>query len=219
MGVRVTLVSKFSCYLAVEVLLVWSTATRFATPVGAQMREPPANCNLRGRVEANFPDGRAVPARTARVYVFYSSEYVDHGFRNKYFTHEMTLYTAGGQFTHRYTELVERDKVLKVKDKTPPSDERALEIAERSIKYADEAIASTVEWAAKHPKDAWQVMALTPDEQGTWAAEKLKPGSYDIVVRGIVSHLDAVWFFTTDLEPGQTYSLQSQPRFFCPLKQ
>ena len=184
----------------------------------AQKRALAANCNLQGRAVAHF-GSRVAPATNAKVYILYSSEYVDNGFRDKSFTHHPTLYTAGGVFSHRYIELTEHDKILKVKDKTPPTDEQALEMAERSIKYVDQALAETVDWASKHPKDAWTLLVITPDEQGAWTAHGLKPGSYDVIVRGMVSQLDAAWFFDYDVEPEKTYSLENQPRFFHPMKQ
>jgi hypothetical protein len=137
----------------------------------------PANCKLQGRAVAHF-GSQVAPARPAKVYVLYSSEYVGNEFRHGLggnFTHHPTLFTAGGIFNHRYIELLEHDKILKVKDKTPPTDERALEISERSIKYADQALAETVDWAAKHPKDAWTLSVIAPDEQGSWAASSNHP--------------------------------------------
>ena len=215
MGVK-TPVLGFSRALVVALLLVGSNANPFGIGVNAQRREFAANCNLHGRVAAKFPDGSIVSATNAKVFVFYSSEYVDNGFRDKYFTHHPTLYTAGGQFNHRYIELIEHDKVLKVKDKTPPSDDRALEIATKMLKYEDEAIAGTLDWIAKHLKEAWLVVMVTPDEQGSWAVKGLLPGSYDIVIRGTVSRLDADWVSSCDLEPEKTCSFEDQPRYFRP---
>jgi hypothetical protein len=83
----------------------------------------------------------------------------------------------------------------------------------------DDAIAATVDWVAKNPKEGWQVIVITPDEQGLWSADGLRPGSCDVLVRGIVSRLDAAWFFSYDVEPGRkTHSLEAQPRFFRPIK-
>ena len=207
--------SLFSRKLLVALLFVWPAATRWVTGAGAEPRQRAAKNNLQGRVVAKFPDGRIVPATSAKVYVLYSSEYVSDGFRNRYFTHHPTLYTAGNLFGYRYLKLVENDKVLQVK--APLTDDRALEIAERSLRCTDLALAETLDWANKHPKDAWQVSVITPAENGSWTAN-VKPGSYEVIIRGIVSQLDAEWFHSYDIEPETTYSLESQPRFFQPLK-
>jgi hypothetical protein len=186
--------------------------------VSAEDRDLPANCGLQGHVTAHF-GAQLVTARAARVYVLYGSEYVPNEFRHGLggdFTHHLTLYTAGGVFNHRYRELLDHDKTLNLKDKIPPSDERALEISERSMKYLDQAVAETVAWAAKHPKDAWTLSVIEPDEQGSWAA-RVRPGSYDVVVRGVISRLDAAWHYTYDIEPEKPVVLESQPHFFHPL--
>jgi hypothetical protein len=200
--------------------LISSIVAEFPARVDAESPQFKADCGLHGQVGAKFPGGRFVPARDAKVYVFYSSAYVDRGMRDKFFTHQPSPYDAGGRFSYGYMKLVEHDKALMAiaKEKHAQSDERAVEIATRTLRYEDESIAATLDWAAKHPKDAWQVLVITPDEQGLWEAKGLWPGSYEIVVRGKVSRMDADWVFSVDLEPGDTQSLEYQPRFFRPLR-
>jgi hypothetical protein len=170
---------------------------------------------VRGQTGARLPNGVFVPAANAKVYVFYDSEYT-----NRSFTHRPDTSTAGGQFHYNYRNVIERDKELKALQKAgnSPSDQRAMDIAEHMLKATDEAIALTMDWASKHPKDAWQVVVLAADEQGAWATNGLPPGSYDVVIRGIVSRLNASWEFSFDLSPGATYSVPlAQPRFFRPI--
>jgi hypothetical protein len=181
------------------VVLISSVVVKFPACVDAEHPQFKADCALHGQVGAKFPGGSFVPAVPAKVYVFYSSAYVDRGMRDKFFTHQPSPYDAGGRFRYGYIKLVERDKVLMAKDKHSQSDERAFEIATRSLRYEDESIVATLDWAAKHPKDAWQVLVITPDEQGLWEAYGLWPGSYEIVVRGNVSRMDADWVFLVDL--------------------
>jgi hypothetical protein len=202
-------------------VLISSVVVEFPARVDAETPQFKADCSLHGKVGAKFPGGGFVPAKDAKVYVFYSSAYVDRGMRDKFFTHQPSPYDAGGRFSYGYMKLVEHDKALMAiaKDKHEQSDERALEIATRSLRYEDESIAATLDWAAKHPKDAWQVLVITPDEQGLWEAKGLWPGSYEIVVRGRVSRMDADWVFSVDFEPGNTQgNLEDQPRFFRPLE-
>ena len=205
--------------LLVALLFVWSTATQWVSVAGAEPKQGAANYNLRGRVVIKFPDGRVVPATSAKVYIFYASGFVSEGYWNRYwhFTHEPTWHTAGGLFSFRSWQLVLNDKVLQGKEKTPPNADPTLEIAERSLRYTDLAIAETIDWSAEHPKDDWQVLVITPDEQGSWAAN-VKPGSYEVVIRGVVSKLDAGWTFSWDVAPDKTYSLEKQPSYFQPLK-
>jgi hypothetical protein len=184
-----------------------------------QSREPVYNCTLLGRVGIKFPDGQFVPARTAKVYILFASEYVDRGPRDKFFTHRRTVDTAGGLFNYRYNVLLDHDEELKAEKKAPPSDERAIKIAEHALKDEDEAVTQAQDWIAKHPSEAWQLSIITPDEQGLWTADGLRPGSYEIIVRGVVSRMDADWNFSYDLEPGKVYSLESPPRFFRPQEQ
>src|SRR5260370_1060321 len=83
----------------------------------------------------------------------------------------------------------------------------------------DAALADLNKWVAKHPKDAWEAVIVTADEQGRWAADGLRPGSYRIVIRGTVSKLDADWGYILDLEPGKALVLDPmQPKFFRPNK-
>jgi hypothetical protein len=103
-----------------------------------------------------------------------------------------------------------------------------LDIAERMLKHTDEAIAITMEWVSKNPKDARQVAVVEPDQQGFWSAKGLGRGSYDIVIRGMVSRLDAdgrchsIWGRKVDI-PFTRFSRDSFVRFlencleWCPL--
>ncbi len=94
-----------------------------------------------------------------------------------------------------------------------------MNLAEHMLNATDEALASVVDWASKHPKDAWQVVIVEPDQEGYWSVSGLKPGSYNVVVRGTVSRLDANWGYSFDASPGSTYSVpMTHPQFYRPIR-
>lgn len=193
-----------------------------AFPQGSELPDAPANCGLRGQVGIQFPDRGFVPAQAAKVYVFYESGFAYIGTQPDptHFTHERNTNTVGGQFSWRYDNLLGHDKevnALARKNKQMPSEQTAANIAEHALKDEDDAIAATLEWLAKHPKQSWQVVQTTSDEQGFWQLTGLRPGSYEVVIRGAVSRLDADWVADVDLRPGRTSSFdRMQPRFFTP---
>jgi hypothetical protein len=188
----------------------------FSQQVRAQRRELTRNSGLRGRAGAKFQN-QFVAARDAKVYIFYSSEYVDQGMRDRFFTHQQTVDNAGGYFNYRYTQLIDHDPEFKQKSKTPPLS--VFQAEAHLLELEDDAIAATMDWVRQHHKEAWQVLVVTPDEQGLWTADGLLPGSYEIIIRGRLSRQDALWVFSVDLEPKQTRTLEDQPRFFSPMKE
>jgi hypothetical protein len=189
----------------------------------AQSSEACGDCILSGQVGAQFPGKGFVPASGAKVYIFYQSEFVNEGIRNRHFTPRYSFYTAGGQFHGHYVDFVSNDRDLKPliqkqKKKQEFTDEEAMRFAERSLKHADEAIAAVMDWKAKHPKDEWQVRVVIPDEQGRWTSGPLEPGTYQVIARGIVSRLDSDWEYEIDVEPDKkTDDLNGRPHLFLPI--
>ena len=184
--------------------------------------ELPANCSLSGRLVVKFPDGREIPAH-AKVYVLYTEQFVWDGYRdNQFFSrtdfdHRLNTYTAGGQYLNRYVPMFENDKVLNRKRRGPISDELALDIAERTINYIDDALATSLKWVATSRRDGWQVTVTTPDDQGNWTVNGLHPGGYYVIAQGTVSQLEVVWIQFKELAPGVTHSFpEARPDYFRP---
>jgi len=191
----------------------------------AQEVKPCSDCILQGQVGAQLPGRGFVPATNSKVYILYQSEFVNHGMRDRHFTHEYSFYSAGGQFHGHYVEGVSEDQELKplvqkLKKKPPLSDDEAIRFSDRSIQHVDQAIASVMDWKSKHAKEAWQVKEVTPDEKGNWITDPLPPGTYQVVARGTVSQLDCDWIFEIDLEPDikQRSPLRSVPEFYRPIQ-
>src|ERR1035438_10021530 len=74
--------------MLLNLVLIASVVVEFPARFDAETPQFKADCGLHGHVGAKFPGGRFVPARDAKVYVFYSSAYVDRGLRDKFFTHQ-----------------------------------------------------------------------------------------------------------------------------------
>jgi hypothetical protein len=187
----------------------------------------PTNCSMGGQVGLTFPDGRFVAARNAKVYLFYYSGFNSPasdptaGARSDNFSHDRTTHYAGGQFVFWNNKLLGADKKLKaiLKDKQMPAIERAIAIARHSLQAEDQAIAYTLDWVNKNPKQSWEVVTVVPNEQGKWNAPVLRPGVYQVVIRGLVSQQDADWVGENALrwEEKHDYGVM-QPRYLRPLE-
>jgi len=134
------------------------------------------------------------------------------------FSHVNDVDTAGGQFSHHLNDALAKNKELKSLEKSArknPQPETADQIAAYYLQSVDETLAQVRGWLAKHPDRSWQMRSLTPDGQGFWSVEDLKPGGYEVVARGKCSGYDADWEGGVDLDAGKTISLPlMRPRFF-----
>jgi hypothetical protein len=169
---------------------------------------------IRGQVGIGRTDGTLVPAESAKVYVLLDQEIQANGsFAHASFTSFPD--SAGTEFhTGQERALGSVKKNVKEIEKTNSQGEWAGKIAEYYLKSRDAGLAAANEWVGKHPDKSWQIRTATPDERGLWSAQDLKPGTYDIVVRGHVGGRDGCWEATVDLRPGETKSLPlDRPRF------
>ena len=78
----------------------------------------------------------------------------------------------------------------------------------------DAAVAKTMAWAQKHPRDDWQTRVVAADESGHWSALGLHSGHYVLVIRASLGSVDA-YSLDTDpplVEPGRMRTvLQLKP--------
>jgi hypothetical protein len=82
----------------------------------------------------------------------------------------------------------------------------------------DAAIAKTMAWADKHPKDSWQAREVRADPTGRWAASGLKNGDHILVFRAT---LDKFEVYSLNEEPpavmaGQTITVSQLPPLLSP---
>jgi hypothetical protein len=178
---------------------------------------------LNGQVGTPNGEGGVVPPESSTVYVFFSSTLERRHSLSRpdglsIAIQQFDSDTAGGQFHLQLNKLLEKNKDLKRLEKTArhnPRPDDANQIAAYFLQSVDEALTWVQGWLTKHPDRAWQMKALTPDRRGLWSAEGLRPGEYEVVVRGKLSGYDADWEATVDLDPGRTVSLPlTRPRFF-----
>jgi hypothetical protein len=136
------------------------------------------------------------------------------------FSHANDVDAAGGQFRYQLNNLLGKNKDLKRVEKSvhhTHSPEDANQIAAYYLQSVDEALTRVRSWLAKHPDRSWQMRTIVPDAQGSWSAEGLQPGGYEVVVRGTLPGYDADWEGAVDLPPGGTISVPlTTPRFFHP---
>jgi hypothetical protein len=168
---------------------------------------------LNGQVGATKSGGEVVPPQSSTVYVLFSSV-----MQGGSFSHANDVDTAGGQFRWQLNNLLDKNKELKSLEKSArqnPRPEAANQIAAYYLQSVDDALAQVRNWLTKHPDRAWQMKTVEPDGKGSWSAEGLKAGGYEVVVRGKLSGYDADWEASVDLAPGRVISLPlTQPRFF-----
>ena len=169
---------------------------------------------IRGQVGVGGADGTLVPARSAQVYVLFSQAMQENGS----FPHSNSGDSAAARFHAAHEKaLGSVKKNTQEIDKNYPPEQRAGKIGEYYLKGMDESLATAKAWTAQHPDKAWQIRTATPDERGLWNVEDLKPGTYDVVVRGQVAGREACWEASVDLRPDRTISLPlDRPRFMGP---
>ena len=60
----------------------------------------------------------------------------------------------------------------------------------------DAAVAKTMAWAQRHPRDDWQSRVVAADQSGHWSAPGLRSGHYILVIRASLGHVDAYSLYT-----------------------
>ncbi|MGC2107882.1 MAG: carboxypeptidase-like regulatory domain-containing protein [Candidatus Korobacteraceae bacterium] len=167
---------------------------------------------LKAQVGLALNAQQLVPPTSATVFVMYAS-----GLVNGSFTHGADgETTAGRQYDIEREKLFGSNKELKaLSRKKPPFTEQEHEqLSTLSLAIVDESLQAASDWVSKKPDREWQIAKTTADAQGFWTLDGMKPGSYEIVVRGRIQGHEADWEAAVDIHPGQTLTLPlTKPRY------
>jgi hypothetical protein len=89
----------------------------------------------------------------------------------------------------------------------------------RDIHVMDEALTGVRDWAATHPELGWEFKVLKADTRGSWSAEGLRPGAYQVVARGSISGRQAGWHALAIVGPRKTLTVRlPRPNYLSPWK-
>jgi hypothetical protein len=173
------------------------------------------SATLKAQVGVALNAQQLVPPTSATVFVMYAS-----GVVNGSFTHDADgETTAGKQYSLEREKLFGSNNELKaLSNKKPPLSEQDYEqMSKLSLAIVDDSLQTASSWVSKKPDRKWQIVKTVADDQGFWTVDGLKPGSYEIVVRGRVKGLDADWEAAVAVAPGQTLTLPlTRPRYLRP---
>jgi hypothetical protein len=142
--------------------------------------------SISGRIFLITKGGDLKPARMARVYLFWE---------NGADAHAVTAAGGGDApgliYLKRYLEATE-----------DANKSEASQYCNSSLLNADRAVSATLDWAREHKLTAY-VEELNADEEGTFNASKMKPGLYELVVRGEAGINDAYWLQQVRVTAGE----------------
>ena len=170
------------------------------------------SATLKAQVGVALNAQQLVPPTSATVFVMYAS-----GVVNGSFTHDADgETTAGKQYNLEREKLFGSNNELKAlsRKKPPLSEQEYEQMSKLSLAIVDDSLRGASDWVSKKPDREWQIVKTVADDQGFWTVDGLKPGSYEIVVRGRMKGRDTDWEAEVDVAPGQTLTVPlTRPRY------
>lgn len=156
---------------------------------------------LKGQILVVNDDGSRPPPDSAKVYLLY-------------YLGAMGKKTAAVAYNQAQLKVLRDIQKERAKSKQPPprrtQDQINAEDARIYLLSVDQALTAAAAWAEKN-KTIWQMKTVAADAKGFWSQDRLIPGHYKIVVRGMLGDLDAEWEGDMDVYSGQTVIMPPTP--------
>jgi hypothetical protein len=183
-----------------------------------QNAAPSAGGGLEGKIELQKRDGEPILPQGAKVWIFYGPSTGCAGQVRSPIECPTELpadrfldaeFACEGKFAKPIEQV--RDGLSRLKSPQDDSEQQRREKLSAQLngyytRCGDVAVAKTMAWAQKHPRENWQIRLVASDSDGRWSATGLHPGHYILVMRATFGDIDA-YSLDTDpprVAPGQT---------------